>query len=88
MQGEDKQCPLWGSGLTQAHSQIGKGTHVLEERPLNHSAQQGSRDQKPEFPDFILKYAGIPTPEATSLPAPSEGSSQVGAGPSRQNQSP
>lgn len=88
MQGEDKQCPLWGSGLTQAHSQIGKGTHVLEERPLNHSAQQGSRDQKPEFPDFILKYAGISTPEATSLPAPSEGSSQVGAGPSRQNQSP
>lgn len=30
-------------------------TDIPEDRPLNHSAQQGS---KPEFPNLTLKYSG------------------------------
>lgn len=29
---------------------------------------QGSRNQRPEFPNFILKYLGSSTPEATGCP--------------------
>lgn len=51
----------------------GLGRHTiraLEDRPLNHSTQQGSRDEKFAFPNSILKYSGASTqkPQATQCP--------------------
>lgn len=40
----------WGGAHVESDT-----THIPEDKPLNHSAQQGS---KPEFPHLILKYSG------------------------------